>query len=148
MDLVAGQRPILLVEDNVNDVLLIQRAFQKARITHPLQVLQDGDTAVSYLSGEGDYADRILYPLPVLMLLDLKLPCRSGLEILEWLRQQSDLRRLPVVVLTSSDEMKDIHQAYDLGANSYMVKPLLFSELEVMLRTLHLYWLTYSRLPS
>lgn len=94
---------ILIVEDDANDVLLLHRAFQKANIVVPLQTVSHGDDAVAYLAGEGVYADRERYPPPVLVLLDLKLPRRSGLEVLEWIRGQGGLRRLPVVVLTRSD---------------------------------------------
>jgi len=93
---------VLLVEDNATDVLLIRRAFDKARLGNPLQVVGDGDAAVEYLSGTGRDVDRRQFPLPILILLDFKLPRRSGLEVLEWLRTQDALRRLPVVMLTSS----------------------------------------------
>lgn len=132
---------ILLVEDDANDFFLIQRAFRKANLANPLQVVGDGEEAVSYLLGEGHYADRSKYPLPVLLLLDLKLPRRSGLEVLSWLREQPVLKRLPVVVLTSSKEPADINRAYDLGANSYLVKPLGFDALLDMVESLNLYWL-------
>jgi CheY-like chemotaxis protein len=95
---------ILLVEDDARDILLVKRAFCKASITNPIQVVSDGDTAVLYLSGEALYSDRSFYPLPALILLDLKLPWRSGVEVLMWLRQQPGLKRLPVVVLTASQE--------------------------------------------
>ncbi len=132
---------ILLVEDDANDFFLIQRAFRKANLANPLQVVGDGEEAVSYLIGEGHYADRMKYPLPVLLLLDLKLPRKSGLEVLTWLREQPVLKRLPVVVLTSSKEPADINRAYDLGANSYLVKPLGFDALLDMVESLNLYWL-------
>lgn len=138
---------ILLVEDDSNDVLLIQRAFRKAKLVNPLQVVQDGEAAVLYLGGQGLYADRDRYPLPILMLLDLKLPRLSGLEVLEWLRQQPELRRLLVVVLTSSRENADVNRAYDLGANSYLVKPVAFDGLLEMVRTLNQYWLILNEKP-
>ncbi len=96
---------ILLVEDNPKDVLLIQRAFCKANIANPLQVVEDGEAAIRYLLGEEYYSDRTRYPIPILILLDLKLPRKSGAEVLAWLRQQPELKRLSVVVLTSSKEM-------------------------------------------
>ncbi|RMF85886.1 MAG: response regulator [Nitrospinota bacterium] len=139
---------ILLVEDDPNDVLLIQRAFQRARILNPLQVVRNGDEAVAYLGGQEPYADRGRYPLPILMLLDLKLPRGSGLEVLEWLQQQPGLRRLPVVVLTSSSESIDVNRAYDLGANSYLVKPVRFEDLLQMVRSLHFYWLILNTPPE
>lgn len=140
--------PILLVEDNRDDVLMIQRAFHKANFHNPLQVVADGDAAVLYLSGQGPYSDRDQYPLPVLILLDLKLPRRSGFEVLEWLRQQPGLKRLLVVVLTSSRENIDINRAYELGANSYLVKPVKFAALLELVKNLNLYWLVLSEKPE
>jgi CheY-like chemotaxis protein len=132
---------VLLVEDDANDVFLMQRACRKVELPNPLQVVGDGDEAVDYLSGAGRFADRAQYPLPALVLLDLKLPRKTGLEVLEWLRQQSALRRVPVVVLTSSKEPADVNKAYDLGANSYLVKPLGFDALLELVRSLNIYWL-------
>lgn len=144
-----GARPILLVEDDPNDQLLIRRAFGKAKLVNPLRVVSDGDAAVAYLGGEGAYADRQAHPLPSLMLLDLKLPRRSGLEVLAWLRAQpAPLGRTPVVVLTSSREHDDVGRAYDLGANSYLVKPVDFEGLFEMIRTAGLYWTVLNEGPS
>jgi CheY-like chemotaxis protein len=140
---------ILLVEDDPNDILLTQRAFRKANLTNAsLQVVTDGDTAVAYLSGAGEYADRDRYPLPVVVLLDLKLPRRSGHEILAWLRQQPELKRLLVVVLTSSNQRSDVDQAYDLGANSYLVKPIGLAALVEVVQALNLYWLLLNEKPE
>ena len=139
---------ILLVEDDPNDVFLIQRAFRKANLANPIQVMNDGEAAVQYLSGQEPYADRDRYPLPMLMLLDLKLPRRSGLEVLEWLKQQPKLKRVPVVVLTSSREHTDLNRAYDLGANSYLVKPVAFDSLLNMVQTLNQYWLIINESPN
>jgi CheY-like chemotaxis protein len=144
-----SRRTILLVEDDPNDILLTQRAFRKANLEEAsLQIVCDGDSAVFYLSGEGEYSDRDRYPLPVLMLLDLKLPRRSGHEILAWLRQQPELKRLPVIILTSSKENMDINQAYDLGANSYLVKPIGLTALVEVVQTLNLYWLLLNEQPE
>ncbi|KPK62466.1 chemotaxis protein CheY [candidate division WOR_3 bacterium SM23_42] len=133
---------ILLVEDDHNDVLLIKRAFQKVNIANPIIVVNDGEQAISYLAGREPYVERAL---PMLVLLDLKLPRKSGHEVLEWLRQQSTLRRLPVVVLTASSESSDVNLAYDLGANSYLVKPVTFDSLVQMVKTLNLYWLILNK---
>jgi len=141
-------RVILLVEDDPNDILLIQRAFRKATLTTVLRVVKDGDEAIAYLSGEGPYRNRRRYPLPVLILLDLKLPRRSGFEVLQWLKARSGLRRIPVVVLTSSRDSPDVNRAYDLGANSYLVKPVKAAELEEMVRTMSLYWLIFNHPPQ
>jgi CheY-like chemotaxis protein len=139
---------VLVVEDNPTDVMLIRRAFIKANIGNPLQVVHDGDEAVQYLAGEGIFADRTGYPLPAVMLLDLKLPRRSGLEVLQWVRGRTALRRLPVVVLTSSNQSQDVNRAYDLGANSYLVKPVEFDELKDMLGKVNVYWIALNKKPS
>lgn len=142
------EHTILLVEDNPKDVFLVQRALRKAEILTPLQVVSDGDAALQYLSGEASYSDRAAYPLPVVVLLDLKLPRRSGAEVLTWIRQQPPLRRLPVVALTSSREYADINRIYDLGANAYIVKPTDFEQLVNVLKTLNLHWITYNEKPQ
>jgi CheY-like chemotaxis protein len=131
---------VLVVEDNANDVLLLQRAMRKAQWVNAVQVVVDGDAAVAYLAGDAPYDDRARHPLPGLMLLDLKLPRRSGLEVLAWLRAQPGLLSLPVVVLTSSREHKDVHQAYQLGANSYFVKPGAPHEFQAIVAVMHSYW--------
>jgi CheY-like chemotaxis protein len=140
---------ILLVEDNPADILLMQRAFRQEALSGiALQIVKDGDDAVFYLSGVGDFGNRTRYPLPTIVLLDLKLPRRSGHEVLEWLRQQPDLRRLPVVILTSSRQSIDLKQAYDLGANSYLVKPVGFAALTAMLDSVSEYWLGHNEQPE
>jgi CheY-like chemotaxis protein len=138
---------ILLVEDDPNDIILIKRAFEKANITNPLQVVENGEEAISYLTGKGRYGNRVKYPLPMLLLLDLKLPRKSGHEVLEWLSQQPMLKRLTVVVLTSSQQSSDINRAYDLGANSYLVKPVTFNALVEMVKALNFYWVILNEKP-
>jgi CheY-like chemotaxis protein len=144
----AGDRRILLVEDDPNDVLLMRRAFRAAGLPEPGTVLSDGEEAIAYLAGENGFADREKYPLPTLLLLDLKLPRRSGFEVLEWLRQQERTSRLPVVVLTSSRQPDDVNRAYDLRANSYLVKPATLEGLREMVRMLDLYWLRLNEGPA
>ncbi len=139
--------PILLVEDNPNDVLLIRRAFNKASIVNPLNVVGDGEKAVAYLAGDGEYADRARFPLPLFILLDLKLPRKSGHEVLAWLRAQPVLRRIPVVVLTSSSMKDDVEQCYDGGVNSYLVKPVDFQELLGLMGLIRQYWLGANEKP-
>lgn len=139
---------ILLVEDNHNDVLLMERAFRKAALCAELQVVEVGEAAVAYLSGQEPYGDRERHPLPVLILLDLKLLGMSGFEVLAWLRAQPGLKRMPVVVLTSSKEAADINRAYELGANSYLVKPALVDALLDMVKTLDRYWLGLNQRPD
>lgn len=143
-----GAHTFLLVEDDPNDVTLIRRAFRKCGIATALQVVSDGDAAIAYLSGQGAFADRDQYPLPVLVLLDLKLPRTSGLEVLAWRREQEGLRRIPVVVLTSSRLAPDVNSAYDLGANSYLVKPVSPEGLQEIVRALNLYWLALNEKPE
>ncbi len=128
-------RPILLVEDDPNDILLIRRAFVKSNVTTPLQVLHDGGAAVAYLEGHGAYADRARYPLPAFLLLDLKLPGKSGFEILRWVQDQ-ELPAPPIVVLTADGKPSDILRAYDLGACSYYVKPTSFRGLLELVKAL------------
>lgn len=133
---------VLLVEDNPSDVFIVQRVFQKLKVQSSIQVASDGEEAIAYLSGTGKYSDREQFPLPAVVLLDLKLPRRSGLEVLEWLKAQPVLSRLPVVVLTSSKQSSDINQAYDRGANSYVVKTVNPRDTEELGRILSHYWLS------
>jgi CheY-like chemotaxis protein len=139
---------ILLVEDDPNDALLLERAFRKAGLLYPLSIVSDGDQAVDFLQGTGKYRDRIKYPLPNLMLLDLKLPRRSGHEVLKWLRSRPGLKRLPVIVLTSSSEPRDIVAAYDEGTNSYLVKPLNAELLSQMVSQFEKYWVMLNQGPE
>ncbi len=113
---------ILEIEDEETDVLLLQHAFRKADIRQEMQVVKSGQEAIDYLSGTGRFADRQTYPLPKLILLDLKLPDKNGLEILEWIRSRPELKRIVVIALTSSNHEADVARAYDLGVNSYIVK--------------------------
>jgi CheY-like chemotaxis protein len=143
-----NQSEILLIEDDSNDVFLIRRAFGRADLKSPLRVLEDGEVAIAHLGALLAEENRDLHPLPLLILLDLKLPRCSGLEVLEWLKQQQPIRRIPVVVLTSSRESVDVDRAYDLGANSYLVKPVTFDALSNMIRTIDAYWLKCNQSPS
>ena len=144
----ATQRQILLAEDDPNDVLLLRRAFRGAGLPEPELVVSDGEEAIAYLEGTGSFADRERYPLPALLLLDLKLPRRSGLEVLEWVRRHAGLSRLPVVILTSSRQPADVDRAYDLRANSYLVKPASLEALREMVSALDLYWLRMNESPG
>jgi CheY-like chemotaxis protein len=140
-------RSVLLVEDDTNDILLMQRAFQKANLNIGLKVVCDGDAAVAYLSHflAREHYDPTL--LPLLILLDLKLPRRSGLEVLAWIRQQTFLRRIPVVILTSSSQNPDICQAYELNVNSYLIKPVNFNDLVHLVEMVKRYWLELNTSP-
>jgi CheY-like chemotaxis protein len=120
---------ILVVEDDENDVLFLQRAFQKVGVRQELQVARDGQEAIDYLSGVGRFQNRQEYPVPCLVILDLKLPKKNGLEVLAWLRQQEDLADMPVVMVTSSDQDHDLKRASAHGVEAYRVKPVSFEEL-------------------
>ena len=140
--------PILLVEDNPDDVLFLKRAFASTPITAPVVTVTDGAAAIDYLAGAGAYTDRAQHPLPALMLLDLNLPGKSGFDVLEWLRRQPTLRRLPVVVLTSSRHDGDVNRAYDLGVNSYVVKPSGLKQIAEVARQMEAYWLRLNQRPE
>lgn len=141
--------PVLLVEDDPSDARLIQRAFSKLDAALAMIRLTNGDDVVSYLSGENPYDNRTTYPLPCIVLLDIKLPRRSGFEVLQWLRRQpTALNRLPVVMLTSSRHSVDINRAYDLGANSYLSKPETASQLEQLATRFQSYWLGINESPD
>ena len=139
---------ILLAEDDRNDILLISRAFQKAGLGNVLKTVTDGDQAIEYLRGTNEYADRSRFPLPFLLLLDLKMPGTDGFEVLQWLRSQPDFKRLLVVVLTSSNLQADVDRAYDLGANSYLVKPVEFNQMVNMIQRFEAYWTEINRFPT
>lgn len=141
-------RPILVVEDDTNDQILIKRAFRDAKVANAIVAVSDGDEAVRYLSGEGEFSNRAKYPLPLLVLLDLKLPRRTGLEVLQWIRAQEGLKRMVVVILTSSKASLDINRAYDLGANSYLVKPVSFESLVSTFKSFDVYWLLLNEKPE
>lgn len=142
-------KTVLLVEDDSSDVRLIQRAFNKLNEPVPMIRLTDGDDVVDYLGGKAPYENRALYPIPDLMLLDIKLPRRSGFEVLQWLRNQnSGLKRLPVIMLTSSRHSADINRAYDLGANSYLAKPETAAGLQEMATQFRSYWLSCNKSPD
>jgi CheY-like chemotaxis protein len=117
---------ILLVEDQPDDVYLIKRAFERAGLKHPIKAVPNGNEAMAYLNGDKPYDDRIDWPLPMLVLLDIKMPRTDGFDVLRWIRHQPKFARLCVVMLTSSDEIRDVNMAYQLGANSFLVKPLDF----------------------
>jgi CheY-like chemotaxis protein len=139
---------ILLAEDDDNDVFFMERAFRQAQVISPVYRVKDGEEAVSYLNGEGAYADREKSPLPSLLLLDLKMPRKNGFDVLAWVRGQPGLKRLPIVVVTSSREILDVNRAYDLGANSYLVKPVKFDGLVDMVKTLNTFWQLLSEKPA
>lgn len=135
---------ILLVEDNPGDVRLTEEAFREGRIAHRLSVVSDGEEALSFLRKKGKYADA---PRPDLILLDLSLPKRDGREVLRDLKNDPELRNIPVVILTTSDGEQDIRRAYKFYANSYMIKPVQMDEFLRKIRCLEIFWLKVVRLP-
>lgn len=140
-------KTILLVEDNSSDVDLTKRALSKGHILNKLVVAEDGQEALDYLFGTGIYVGRDTVQLPTLILLDLKLPRVDGLEVLRRIRMNALTKRLPVVILTSSQEEQDLAASYDLGANSYIRKPIDFTQFVKSIQTLGLYWLVLNEPP-
>jgi len=147
--MVAERLPvIMLVEDDPSDAAILLRSFEKAGVMNPIVHLKNGDDALGYLSGIGRYSDRVKHPLPVLILLDLKLPGTSGLQLLQWLRTRRDIKRIPVVVLTADESSSTINAAYDLGANSYLVKPGDGAAVANMVQGIRRYWIELNEPPQ
>jgi CheY-like chemotaxis protein len=140
MENINNQFTVLLVEDDLNDIFLVKRAFKKAHIPNPLQVATDGVEAIRYLQGDGKYVDRQLYPLPRLIVMDIKMPRKTGFEVLDWIKKDGILKRIPVIIVSSSDQPEDINHAYELGANAYMVKPVDFRAVETLFQSITHYW--------
>jgi len=140
-------KKILLVEDSTDDVLLTLRALQQANILNEVIIARDGQEAVEYLTGEDQYEGRDTSDTPVVVLLDLKMPRMGGLEFLRRIRSIKSLKLLPIVILTSSREDQDICESYNLGANSYIQKPVDFDQFVQAIRTLGLYWLVLNVSP-
>ena len=140
------QRTILLVDDSENDLFLMRAAFKKAAVDIPLQEVHNGEEAISYLKGNGPYGDRNRFPLPTVMLLDLNMPMKNGFEVLTWVRAQTGLKRLSVIVLTASIRTEDVERAFDLGANSFLLKPSDFAALVEMIGCLR-DWIRINHFP-
>ena len=135
-----GHEPILLVEDNPDDADLIKMALTRAGIGSPVEWLDNAEAALAYLEGNGAFSDRTEFPIPNLILLDLKLARASGFNVLKWQKQHPDLKKIPTIVLTASMDPSDIDKAYALGAESYLVKPKDFDGLVELLRVKATYW--------
>lgn len=144
----SSQADILLVEDNPDDVELTLRSLKKNNVTNRVVVVQDGAEALDYLFATGRYADRSISNLPKVILLDLKLPLVSGIEVLRKCKGDERTRRIPIVVLTSSREEPDVQTCYDLGVNSYIVKPVDFQQFTEAVRQAGLYWLLLNESPA
>lgn len=143
-----GPALILVVEDNSDDAFLIQLSFEKAGIINRLRTVKTGEEAIAYLKGVGPYADRALHPLPRLMLLDIKLPGIDGFEVLRWVRQQPEFLKLRIVVVTSSTEVRDVNEAFSLGANSFILKPADFMRFAEFSQALAGSWVWIDELPA
>jgi DNA-binding response OmpR family regulator len=143
----AMTRTILLVKDSEDDVLFIRRALKLTGANLSHQIAPDGQVAIDYMSGAGEYADRKKFPLPVMVLLDLKLPRVLGLDVLKWIRARREFGNIPVIIMTASGERADWERGYRLGANSYMIKPSSIDELMGLAKCLTDYWFKYSTLP-
>src|SRR5215472_5796800 len=128
---------ILLVEDEENDAELLKMAFKQNGILNPVHWTKDGLDAIDYLNGSDPYANRDLHPFPEVLILDLKMPRMNGLELLGWIRDHPDYKVIPTIIMTSSRQDLDIHKAYELGANTYMIKPSSFAELAQMVKLAH-----------
>jgi CheY-like chemotaxis protein len=141
------QEAILMVEDDANDVFFARRAVNTLGIDLMLQVAMNGLEAVKYLEGSGQFHDREKYPLPFILFLDLKLPLKTGLEVLEWIRSRAAFDIMPVIIFTSSKEESDIRKAYQLRANSYLVKPHTLERFQEKLHNAIKYWKSVNVLP-
>lgn len=133
---------ILLIDDDPNDALLVQRAMKKVNLPYPVVHRSDGEEAIEYLSGKPPYSDRAKYPLPALILLDIKMPKLTGLEVLAWIQGQPSLAHIPVVILTASVRQEDRQEAEKLGAVGYRTKPVDFLELVDIIRDVNGRWLS------
>lgn len=138
---------ILLVEDREDDITLTLRALERAKIPNPVQVVNDGQEAIAYLEGRGKYENRSEFPVPDLVLLDINMPNSDGFTVLRWVRSHPGLKALRIVMLTTSDESEDVDNAYRLGANSYLVKPLKFETYADLMGVAIRFWFEQSEAP-
>jgi CheY-like chemotaxis protein len=149
MERLNGREPvILLVDDSDSDIELLRQAFAKAGLQRPLQVVQDGVDAMSYLLGRGEFADRDVHPMPSVLIIDVNMPRLNGLELLTWLRTQTEFSHLMVIVLTGDSRIEAINHAYHLGANSYLIKPARHEQLLDLIQCFFRYWMIHNHLPS
>ena len=138
---------VLLVEDNPDDEMLTLLAFQECRLANPIEVVRDGVEAIEFLEATGQHAGRDASRLPQVVLLDLNLPRKSGLQVLEWMRGREETRLVPVVMLTTSNHERDLLESYRLGVNSYVRKPVDFLQFQEAIKQLGMYWLVLNQLP-
>jgi CheY-like chemotaxis protein len=138
---------ILLADDSSEDVLLMEIALERTHLEAALQVVSDGEQAIRYLQGHGQYSDRSRFPIPSLIILDIKMPLVSGLGVLRWLSEQPELKVIPKIIMSTSRLEEEITQSYRLGANTYFVKPQSLHDLKKVLTSLQDYW-THAQLPG
>lgn len=146
--MIASGATVLAVDDDPDDRFLLEQAWRQAGIGNPLRTIDDGPGLVDYLSGSGAYSDRTRYPLPAMILLDIKMPGMSGLDVLKWLRAQESLRRVPVLILTASTAPTDVTEAYRLGASCFFIKPSALDELIELLKAVKNCWLRFNQFPE
>jgi CheY-like chemotaxis protein len=145
---VPNETLVLIVEDNEDDIFMLRHAFKKAGITDPVQVTSTGREAIDYLGGTGRYSDWRQFPLPSIVLLDIKMPGMNGFEVLKWIRQQPGLKALRVAMLSTSDRPSEIKMAHDLGANIFLTKPVQLERLVQIMKTLGDHWLQQAQSPE
>jgi len=147
MPKLASPVSILIADDDAQDAMLVQMAAQRAAVGLRLECVTDGEQAIDYLLGRAGYEDRKTHPFPSMMLLDLKMPRLSGFDVLDFVRRKPELRCLPIVIFSSSDDPKDIKRAYESGANSYLCKPHSSDDLSALLKALQDYWCKFNHFP-
>jgi CheY-like chemotaxis protein len=143
-----GRPTLLIVEDSEDDIFFIERIFKQLGARCHLRFARDGIEAVEYLSGKGKFKDRTQYPMPSIILMDLKMPRKNGFEVLEWMQGQPEIKLIPTIVVTSSTLQEDVTKAYRLGANAVMNKPVDKDSLLQMLKSFHVYWTDYVEMPE
>jgi CheY-like chemotaxis protein len=139
---------VLLVDDDPNDRFLIRRSFQKLGIENPLIEVTDGVAAIAYLEGQGPYVDRVKYPFPGILLLDLQMPRMDGLQVLEWIRSKLTVTGFLIIVLSRLDEIRQVNRAYALGANSFLTKPGTEEDLHALITAFRDYWILKNKQPA
>ncbi len=139
--------PILIAEDDEDEALLLEHALKAIGVSNPVLIVDNGEHVIAYLKGEGQFADRAAFPLPAVLITDLKMPAVDGFELLEWLRHHSQFAIIPTLVFSNSSEPQDVQRAYALGANAYLVKPPEMEQLEALMRTTFEFWTLCARVP-
>ena len=133
-------KTILVVDDSEDDIVLLQHVFNMARVANPVIVLRDGEAALAYLKGEAEFADRVKYPVPAVVMLDLKMPRIDGFEVLQWIKNQPHLKQMLVIVLSVVQDVRQINRAYELGAKSFLTKPCGAEDFSNLMKTYQGYW--------